>query len=58
MGNDCFCFKSRSSRPNGKNSRRLCPAFKSNVSHDEKDTTSLDDAIPNFEENLNQPLKR
>ncbi len=26
-------------------------------SHDEKDTTSLDDAIPNFEENLNQPLK-
>jgi len=26
-------------------------------SHDEKDTTSLDDVIPNFEENLNQPLK-
>ena len=26
-------------------------------SHDEKDTTSLDDAIPNFEDNLNQPLK-
>ncbi len=26
-------------------------------SHDEKDTTSLDDAIPNFEENLNEPLK-
>ncbi len=26
-------------------------------SHDKKDTTSLDDAIPNFEENLNQPLK-
>ena len=26
-------------------------------SHDEKDTTSLDDAIPNFEENLNQSLK-
>ena len=26
-------------------------------SHDEKDTTSLHDAIPNFEENLNQPLK-
>ena len=26
-------------------------------SHDEKDTTSLDDTIPNFEENLNQPLK-
>ena len=26
-------------------------------SHDEKDTTSLDDVIPNFEDNLNQPLK-
>tara|TARA_B100001109_G_scaffold29649_1_gene23028 strand:+ start:1 stop:1413 length:1413 start_codon:yes stop_codon:yes gene_type:complete len=26
-------------------------------SHDEKDTTSLDDAIPNFEDNLNQSLK-
>ena len=26
-------------------------------SHDKKDTTSLDDAIPNFEENLNQSLK-
>ena len=26
-------------------------------SHDEKDTTSLNDDIPNFEENLNQPLK-
>ena len=26
-------------------------------SHDEKDSTSLDDAIPNFEDNLNQPLK-
>ena len=26
-------------------------------SHDEKDTTSLDDVIPNFEENLNQSLK-
>ncbi len=26
-------------------------------SHDKKDTTSLDYAIPNFEENLNQPLK-
>ena len=26
-------------------------------SHDKKDTTSLNDEIPNFEENLNQPLK-
>ena len=26
-------------------------------SHDKKDTTSLDEHIPNFEDNLNQPLK-
>ena len=31
--------------------------LKQMCSHDEKDTTSLNDDIPNFEENLNQPLK-
>ena len=27
------------------------------IINDEKDTTSLDETVPNFQENLNKPLK-